>query len=440
MNHLSSAVTGSLGAIRNRFKAVFIGWWIVVATCVMTAVSQGLLNQGFTVYFLPLQAEFGWSKALISTGYALNNVETGFMDPIGGWLTDKFGPRRVVTVGLVLLGAGFILLSRVHSLSLFYCAFLVMAGGASLSGFLPLSVSVLNWFVKKRGLALGIAQAGGGLAGLVVPMVAWAVATQGWRFAALVSAFVVWGIGFPMSALLRQNPEKYGLLPDGDPPRRSVQQVQPAESAKVPEAPVDEGSFTVKEALKTRSFWFIGIGHSLAVFSVSAVSLHLAPHLVQKLGMSLQGAGSIVAALLIISVVSRILGGHLADRINMRVLLVASMAGHVIGLLFLAYAANLFQVFMFVLFHGMAWGVRGTVQATIRAEYFGRRSIGLILGLGSIIVAVSNVSAPIFVGWLADIQGNYTLGFTIAAGVTAVGSLFFGLAGRPAHPQRLSVS
>jgi MFS family permease len=440
MKQLASSAAGSIGNVRKRIKSVFLGWWTVVATCVMTAVNQGLLNQGFTVYFLPLQAEFGWSKAIISSGYGLNNVETGLMDPIGGWLTDRFGPRRVVTVGLVLLGAGFILLSMVHSLTLFYCAFLVMAAGSSLSGFLPLSVSVLNWFVKKRGLALGIAQAGGGLAGLVVPLVALAVTTHGWRFAAIVSAFVIWGIGFPMSMLLRQRPEKYGLRPDGDPVEPPGEKAQVQENSPVQVSAEDDGSFTVREALRTKSFWFIGIGHSLAVFSVSAVSLHLVPHLVQRLGMSLQAAGSIVALLLIVSVVSRILGGHLADRMDKRVLLVGSMAGHVIGLLFLAYATNLFQVMMFVLFHGMAWGIRGTVQATIRAEYFGRKSIGLILGLGSIIVAVSNVSAPIFAGWLADIRGDYTLAFPISAGVTAVGSLFFGFANRPVRKMRVSNS
>jgi MFS family permease len=432
----TSYAAGYLSTARKRFQGIFLGWWTVAITCVLTAINQGLLNQGFTLYVLPLQDEFHWSKAMVSSGYSLNNIETGLLDPVGGWLTDRFGPRRVVAIGVLILGAGFIILSSVHSIPMFYCAFLVMAAGASLSGFLPLSVAVLKWFVRKRGLALGIAQAGGGLAGLIVPLVAWSITTHGWRLTALVSAFIIWGIGIPLSMLLKQAPEKYGLLPDGDKP--SVVQEKQTDTSSEITAQIDAESFTVREALKTRAFWFIGIGHSLAVFGVSAVSLHLAPHLVLKLGLSLQAAGAVAASLLVTSVVSRILGGYLGDRFNKRVLLVSATLAHVVGLLILAFATNLFQVALFVLIHGMAWGIRGTVQSAIRADYFGRKSIGLILGLGSIIVAVSNVSAPIFAGWLADVRGNYTLAFTITAIVTAAGAFFFGFASKPTRKPRIS--
>ena len=423
-----------LSAVGRRLKGVFFGWWVVTSACVIQALNQGLLSQGFTVYFLPLQGEFGWSRTLLSSGYSLSHVETGILGPLEGWLTDRFGPRRVVLIGIVLFGGGFMLLSRIQSITAFFAAFLLLSAGASLGGFLPLSVAVLNWFVRKRTLALGLAMAGSGLAGVIVPLVAWGVTTQGWRTTALASGLVIWIIGIPMALLLRHRPEKYGYLPDGDRPASTNGKEQ--EHGTPAPAVLADDSFSAREALKTRAFWLIAAGHASAVLTVSAVSLHIAPHLVQQMGMSLEAAGTMVSITLIISVVGRVTGGYLADRVNKRLVLVTSMVLHTVGLLMLAYAASIAQVVLFALFHGLAWGARAPTQNAIRAEYFGRKSIGLILGLGSVVVTLASVSAPIFAGWLADLRGDYRLAFTILAILTALGSLFFAFASKPVRSSR----
>ena len=426
-----------LSVIGKRVRGVFYGWWVVLSACIIQALNQGLLSQGFTVYFLPLQTEFGWSRTLLSSGYSLSHVESGILGPIEGWLTDRFGPRRVVLIGVVLFGAGFIVLSMIQSITTFFAAFLLVSAGASLGGFLPLSVAVLNWFVRKRSLALGLAMAGSGLAGILVPLVAWSVTTNGWRQTALLSGFAIWAIGIPMSLLLRHRPEKYGYLPDGDRPASTLSERAKGDASPVAAATeLAEDSFSAREALKTRTFWLIAAGHASAVLTVAAVSLHIAPHLVQQIGMSLEAAGTVVSLLLIVSVVGRIVGGFLADRSNKRVVLVASMLSHTLGLVMLAYATNMVQVVLFTIFHGLAWGARAPTQNAIRAEYFGRKSIGLILGLGSVVVTIANVGAPIFAGWLADLRGDYRLAFTILAACTAAGSLFFAFAGKPTRRPR----
>jgi len=420
------------GLVKRRLQGVFYGWWIVASACVIQALNQGLLSEGFSVYFLSLRAEFGWNRTLLSSGYSLSQVESGFLAPVGGWLTDRLGPRRVVMTGVVLFGAGFILLSTIESITTFYLAFLLLAAGSSLGGFLPLSVAVLNWFVRKRSLALGISMAGSGLAAIIVPLVAWGVTNHGWRATAVASGFVVWLVGIPMSLLLRHKPEQYGHLPDGDRPASAGgQQVGPSDERAFVVTSQDIEDFSTMEALKTRAFWLIAAGHASAIFTVSAVSLHLVPHLVQTLSMSLEAAGTIVSLVLVVSVVGRIVGGFLADRSNKRVVLVASMLSHAFGLVMLAYASSIVQVSLFAIFHGMAWGVRAPTQNAIRAEYFGRKSIGLILGLGTVIVTLASVSAPIFAGWLADLRGDYRLAFTILAVLTALGSLFFAFATKP---------
>ena len=149
--------------------------------------------------------------------------------------------------------------------------------------------------------------------------------------------------------------------------------------------------------------------------------------------MSLQSAGAVASMVLVISVVGRILGGWLADRTNKRAVLVASMLAHAIGLLTLAYATTMLQVFIFATLHGLAWGARAPTQNAIRAEYFGRKSIGVILGVGIVVVSIASTTAPIFAGWLADARGNYQLAFTVVAVLTALGSLFFAFASKPAR-------
>jgi MFS transporter, OFA family, oxalate/formate antiporter len=298
-------------------------------------------------------------------------------------------------------------------------------------------VAVLNWFIRKRSLALGIASSGHGLGGLIVPLVAWGLMTYGWRPTALVSGLVIWLIGIPCSLLLRQRPEKYGYLPDGDKPLQAKTE-QPETTSSIPSEVIPgDDSFTLKEALRTRSFWLIAAGHASAVLTVSAVSLHLAPHLVQRMGLSLEGAGAVVSLLLFMSIAGRLIGGVLADRMDKRWLLVGSMISHTIGLLFLANASNMFQVVLFTIFHGVAWGARGLTQNSIRAEYFGRKAIGIILGLASIPVVFAQVASPIFTAWLADLKGNYQLSFMILAAYTAAGTLFFAFAGKPVRKARI---
>jgi sugar phosphate permease len=425
-------MTDLLTLVKNKTRGIFFGWWIVVSGCILQSLHSGLLGQGFTVYFLHLQEEFGWSRTLLSSGFSLSNIVNGILAPFEGWLSDRFGPRRLVLTGMVMLGTGFIFLSSVDSIVSYFLSFALIACGASLGGYLPISIAVLNWFVRKRSIALGIASAGHGLGGLIIFLVAWSVVNNGWRPTALVSGIVILVVGTACALILRQRPEKYGYLPDGDKPaiRKSSKQEPQTEKIDVEDLPSAD-DFTVQEALRTRSYWLIAAGHASAVLTISAVSLHLAPHLVQQMDMSLEAAGSIVSLLLFMSIAGRLIGGILADRMDKRWLLVGSMISHTIGLLLLANATTMFQIVLFTIFHGVAWGARGLIQNSVRAEYFGRKAIGSILGIASIPVVIAIVVSPIFTAWLYDLNGDYHFAFSILAAYTAAGTLFFAFAKRP---------
>ena len=419
---------------RRRASRVFYGWWIVAAGFAIQALNGGLLFHGFTIYFLPLQAEFGWSRTLLATGFTMTRFESAILGPAQGWAIDRFGPRVIVLVGVLVFGSGFMVMSRMHSLPMFFFAFLLLALGSSFGGFLPVTATIANWFAAKRTLAMGIAMTGMGVGGLMVVALAWSITSYGWRPTAVVSGVLVWLIGIPAAMVLRHKPEQYGYLPDGRhevlSSRYDAAEPTSGSAPSTQEMPADD-SFTAREAMRTSAFWMISAGNAFGVMVVGTVSIHQVPHMVQRVGLSLEAAGGIVAFLLVSTVMGQLGGGYLADKFDKRALLVSCMLGHALGLLILAYATTVPHLLLFAILHGTAWGARGPTQNSIRAEYFGRNSFATIMGFSSLVVMVGMTIGPIFAGWLADREDSYTLPFTILAVIAAFGSVSFLLIRKP---------
>src|SRR6185436_12663371 len=196
-------------------KKIFHGWWMVGAGSLMQFVQSTLLMQSFGAYFAVLRDDRGWSKTELSGAAAMHQLESAVLGPVLGWFLDRFGPQWVIRIGVLVFGSGFMLLSQVDSLLAFYGAFIVTAIGASLCGFFPLNVSLINWFEKHRARALSTMQIGMAAGGLCVPLVAWALATWGWRATAFASGVLVILICVPLSFVFRNRPEDHGLHLDG---------------------------------------------------------------------------------------------------------------------------------------------------------------------------------------------------------------------------------
>src|SRR5512139_4263783 len=265
-------------------KRVFYGWYMVGASCAMQFVQSTLLLQSFGAYFAVLRDDRGWSKTELSGAAALHQLEAAVLGPVIGWFIDRFGAQWVIRGGVMLFGLGFILFSTIDSLLSFYGAFIVTALGASLCGFFPLNVSLIHWFEKKRARALSSMQLGMAAGGLCVPLIAWALATFGWRATAFASGLVIWAACLPLSFVFRRRPEDYGLRMDGEPSR--------AAASEPGKADVDDGTrdFTAREALRTPAFWLISLGHGFALLVVHAVSVHAITHLKEGLGYSVAAA------------------------------------------------------------------------------------------------------------------------------------------------------
>lgn len=423
----------TLHRLRSGARHTYFGWWIVVGSIGIQILAAGLVMQAFGTYVAVWQAEFGWSKTAFAVAFALQRGMMAVLSPVQGWLLQRFGPRRVIGTGLVILALGFVLLSRFETQLGFYLSFLVVALGVGLSGFLSLTTTVVNWFERRRASALALMQVGISVGGLLVPLVAWLMTSQGWRATSLMSAGAVLLFGLPLSALMRSTPEAYGLRPDGDPPperpraSREATDVEADDDARSGE----DGDFGAREALRTRAFWFITAGHALAVTLVATVTVHIVVHLNEGLGISIQTAATMVALMTGAQMVGQLLGGFLGDRFPKRTVAVVAMLAHAVALTVVAFAPSLAWVAFFAILHGLAWGTRGPLMQAIRADYFGRASFPTIMGISFSFVMVGQMLGPLVAGALADALGDYRAAFVGLAVLVASGSLFFVFAKRP---------
>jgi sugar phosphate permease len=407
---------------------LFYGWRMVGAATGMQFLQSGLVNHAFGAYVAVLTEEKGWSKTALSGAAAIQQMETAILGPVLGWMLDRFGPQVFVRAGVVIFGLGLMLLSQMDSLLGVYAAFIVIALGGSLSGFFPLNVALIHWFEKKRARALSAMSIGLALGGIVVPAVAWSLQTFGWRPTAFVSGIIFIVLGLPLALVIRNRPEDVGEVVDGvtakEPPRDSENRAT-AQTTR---------DFTWREALRTPAFWLLSLGHAFALFVVHAVIVHAITHLKEGLGYSIASASLVITLVTAFQIVGVMVGWAIGERWDKRIICAVCMLMHMAGLLLLTYAVVLPMIVAFAVLHGIAWGLRGPFMQALRADYFGRSAIGMILGLSYMIIILGQVGGPMIAGIFADLTGNYRVGFTTVALLAGLGSLFFLLAKRPARP------
>jgi MFS family permease len=402
---------------------LFPGWRIVAAAAAIQCLQAGLLHSAFGAYVAVLVDERGWSKTALSGAAALQSLEAAVLGPLLGWVIDRSGARRMILAGIVIFALGFLALSRIDTIEGFYGAIVLIAVGASFSGYFPLTVALVQWFERKRARALSAMSFGLAAGGLAVPVVAWCMQTFGWRATAAGSGVLLLVLGLPLAWAVKSRPEDHGLTPDGLPPAAAA---VPGEAALA--APRE---FTARQALRTRAFWLLALGHGMALLVVTAVNVHAITHLKEGLGYSVAQASFYITLMTLGQAAGVGLGYAIGDRYDKRYVAACCMLMHAAGLLMLTYASGTAMLLAFAALHGVAWGLRGPFMQAIRADYFGRNAIGMIMGLSAAVIALGQIAGPLVAGVLADTFGNYRIGFTLLAVTAALGSLLFILARKP---------
>lgn len=396
---------------------IFYGWWIVLATSLIHLWGAGTFFYSFTAFFNPLVEEFGWSYAATSFAASIRSIEGGIASPLVGLVSDRFGARRLLLLGSILSGFGFVFLSQIRSLWSFYFIFVFLSVGSSLLFPVPGWTAVANWFGKKRGTALGILSAAIGLGGGLIYAVNAFIIIYGWRATVVIIGIGMWVIGIPASLVVRHRPEPYGQSPNGEMSMKPA--AEPSNTAA-------EGStrsaedFSLREAMKTRAFWGVAIAVTVSAATLHAVMVHVMPYLI-SVDFSREKASLVASFLVFVSITGRFGLGWLSNRMDSRYLLALGMTLQTLGLLFLAWTRSLLWAALFVASFGPGYGGVITLRLTLQAQYFGRRAFGAIQGAFMAIMVIGTISSPLLTGMCYDLYGDYRLAwFVMAAANLAV--------------------
>lgn len=404
---------------------IFYGWWNVVASFIGLALSYAMFTVFvFGTFVAPLEAEFGWQRGPMSLALTIANISVVIASPLLGLVVDKIGVRRVMLVSIILLGVCVGSMSQMNGNIWFYYAmhFLIPLLGA---GTLPLSYSrvMINWFAKKRGIALGISLSGFGVGATIMPAIAqFIVENWGWREAYLTFSFMVLFISLPLTYfLLRETPSEMGLHPDGE----------NQELEKVDEVPATDANvgLTGSEAIRTRSYWLIFGSFALVGVGITSILAHLVPILIGR-GISPSQAVICMSALGFGLIFGRILAGFLMDRYFAPYVAAVFLLGLLIGTIILAAGASGPIVFLAAILVGLATGSEISEIAYIVSRYFGPKAFGQIYGIMFAAFQLGSAAGAYAMGWYFDLAGNYINALWVVAGLVAAGILLIVMLGK----------
>ena len=401
---------------------IFFGWWLVAACVLIALYMAAVVFYGFTAFIEPMADEFGWSYTKISLGASLRGLEGGLMAPLFGMLIDRWGPRRLIFSGGIILSLGLLLLSRTTTLVMFYTAFSVIAVGVGCCSMTALMTTVANWFQRRIGLASGIASCGFGLSGLLIPVIVRLIDSYEWRTAMVILAIGALALIVPLSLLFRHKPEQYGYLPDGDDPgaaRANTGHIDQAVSSSI------EESIGVRQALKSSVFWHIALAFVCFHLIVGAVIIHVMPYL-GSIGITRSTASMIAMAIPLGSVVGRLGMGWIADRVDRRKVSAVGFAMMCLGLVCFEYVATVgtWLLVPFLMLFCTGYGGNNTMRAALLRGMFGRGNFGSIFGFLMGISVAGSILGPPMAGWVFDNWGSYQNVWLIVAGFAIVAMAF----------------
>jgi len=399
---LSSPVTTAT----SKRPKVFFGWWIAIAGSIQAFWTSGTFFFGFSAFFNPIVNEFGWSRAATATALSLQRTESGALSPFIGYIVDRWGARIPMFVGTIITAVGFFWLAQIHSLLAFYLAFCTIALGLSLASGVAVTAVVGNWFNKMRGRAMTIAFAGGGLGGVMAPALVWSIAQYGWRAVLVWIGIGTLLVGIPASYVLRRRPEDYGLLPDGA--------TAPPLGAQGQAGRMDEANagLTVKQIMRTGSFWQLTLGMGLSGMVMSTVVVFAIPGL-ESFGISATAAGLTVLFLSVVNIIGRLTLGFLSDFVDRRLLLALTYLLLGLGSLAFGTIVHGWQIVLFLLLYSPGHGGTVPIRFTLMADYFGRKAYASIVGISMTLTAVFGIVGPIATGWVYDVTGSYRWAFVV---------------------------
>ena len=415
--------------MRRPFARPFYGWSIIAVAFVTMGIGVNA-RTAFSLFFPPILDEFGWPRGLTAGAFSFGFLVSAFLGPVLGRLMDRRGPRAVMLLGVAMVGAGLGLAPLVQAPWHLYLTLGVLVGGGTVClGYTGHALFLPNWFVRRRGLAIGIAFSGVGVSAIIIlPWLQRLIAGAGWRTACLAMAALVVATLAPLNLLTRRRPEDVGLLPDGD--------VAPTDTTRGRHLSnvVDDDwasvDWTLARAMRTGRFWWVVVGFVGGLFAWYAVQVHQTKYLIE-IGFTPARAAGALGLVGFTGIVGQIALGHLSDRVGREWVWTLACVGFVLSYaLLLAMREHPTPALLYLMVG--AQGVLGyglaSVFGAIPAELFQGKHYGTIFGTLSLASIVGGAIGPWVAGALYDRTGSYVLAFWLAIGASVMSAVAMWLA------------
>lgn len=396
---------------------VFYGYWIVVVAFLCLFIMSGCAFYGFSLFVKPIQADFGWSRGDIMTAFTIFCLVQGVTAPFIGRVVDHYGARKVIPIGALITGLGFVFLSLMHNLWYYYVGWAVVGIGMAAIGPVPATTVVSNWFQKKRGLAIGIMSTAVGAGGLALsPLVGgYLIPNFGWGTSYLVLALLTWVLIIPLALLvMKTKPADIGLYPDG---------IETPEAVSVTEAlPSASSRLTLRMALATSTFWLIAISFLANGFSQLGITLSQVPHL-EDIGFPVATAATALGVVGLGSTIGKFGFGWLCDLIRAKYAFSIGLGLQLVGIIILINVEPAWPqatIWLYAIILGLGVGSWLPAMSMLISTNFGLASYGAIFGIITLVQSIGGATGPLMAGYMYDAMNTYDWAFIIFLALCAV--------------------
>ena len=404
----------------------FYGWVVVAAAFCVALVAYGV-QYSFGIFLKPLSGDFGWSRSLVSGAVSLFMFSRGALAILTGWATDRYGPRMTVAIGGFFLGLGLILASQISAAWQLYLFYGLMVGFGLSVAFAPLVAVASRWFVSKRGLAIGIVVAGIGMGTVVMsPLARYLIATYEWRLSYIIIGLLAWIIVIPAALFLRRSPEAKGLLPLGKAEAIAGDEGNSNMAKKGDSLTSEKGGVSLKDAMHTRAFWLL---LAIIIFWSTCVQMsmiHIYPH-ATDLGIPEVVAANFLLSIGVFSIIGRLVMGTVSDRLGGRRTLAICLILQALVMFWLLRATDIWMFYLFAVAFGFAYAGCVPQLPIIAGELFELQSIGAIVGVQMLGVAIGGAIGPILGGYVFDVTGTYYPAFLVSGICTILALILLAL-------------
>ena len=388
--------------------------WVMVFSAAGVLLAHAIIIYSFGIFLRPITMEFGWDRGALSAAVSMGMLISGTLSILTGRLSDKYGPRVLVSINGLLTGAAFFLMSQINSLWHVYLIYGVLMPIGSSCGMIPLTTTIPRWFTKRRGIAMGLTWSGFGLGGIISPILSqWLISNYGWRWAYMTLGIIVFIFATLLAQLLKQSPQRMKLSPYGE---NGIVETEQVASQTI------EG-LSLKQAIKTSRFWVFGLILSCFIFIHPSMMSHLAPHAVD-IGIAPAIAASFVSIFAATSLISTNLSGFMSDKLGARFTMSVSFIMMTLVLIWLLFSSNTWMLYLFAILYGIPYGGFIPLQTLMAGELFGIKFLGMITASIMLVGQIGGVAGPPLAGSIFDITGSYRLAFIIFIILAALAAVF----------------